>query len=53
MTKLSKPLTTRINRMAHRIGQLHEAALRRELVQRLLDARTAGASFDELNRLFG
>lgn len=51
MQPLTKPLQTRINRLAHRIAMQHEPLIKSELLERLRIAREAGASVQDLARL--
>lgn len=51
MTPLIKPLQSRINRLAHQQALQHEKRIKAELVARLQNARTAGASLDDLTRM--
>jgi len=48
---LTKPLQSRINRLAHRIAMQQEPHIKSELLERLQNARNAGASFEVLTRL--
>lgn len=48
MQPLTKPLQSRINRLAHRQALEHEQRIKSELVVQLLKARTDGASVVEL-----
>ena len=48
MQPLTKPLQSRINRLAHRQALGLEQRIKSELVAQLLKARTDGASFEVL-----
>lgn len=48
MQPLTKPLQSRINRLAHRQAVEHENRIKSELVAQLLKARTDGATFEVL-----
>lgn len=48
---LTKPLQSRINRLAHRQALEHESRIKQELTQRLQQARTDGASFEVLTQI--
>jgi hypothetical protein len=51
MNPLTKPLQSRINRLAHRQALQHEQRIKSELTARLQTARTDGASLEVLTRL--
>lgn len=51
MQPLTKPLQTRINRLAHRFATQQEPRIKSELIEQLQAARKAGASFDDLTRM--
>lgn len=51
MKPLTKPLQTRVNRLAHRIATQQEPRIKSELIERLQTARKGGASFDDLTRI--
>lgn len=51
MQPLTKPLQTRVNRLAHRIATQQEPRIKYELIERLQTARKGGASFDDLTRM--
>ena len=51
MKPLTKPLQTRINRLAHRFAAQHEPRIKSELIEQLQTAHKAGASFDDLTRM--
>jgi hypothetical protein len=51
MNRLTKPLQSRINRLAHRQALQHEQRIKTELMERLQNARKGGASFEVLTRL--
>ena len=45
---LTKPMQSRVNRLAHRQALQHEQLIKSELTAQLVKARTDGASFDAL-----
>lgn len=51
MQLLTKPLQTRVNRLAHRIATQQEPRIKSELIERLQTACKGGASFDDLTRM--
>lgn len=51
MQPLTKPIQSRINRLAHRQALEHENRIKSELMAQLLKARTDGASFDVLTAM--
>ena len=51
MQPLTKPLQTRVNRLAHRFATQQEPRIKSELIERLQTARKGGASFDDLTRM--
>lgn len=51
MKLLTKPLQTRINRLAHRIATQQEPRIKSELIEQLQAARKAGATLDDLSKL--
>lgn len=51
MRPLSKPLQTRINRLAHRFAAQQEPRIKSELIEQLQAARKAGATLDDLSKL--
>jgi len=51
MNPLTKPIQSRINRLAHRQALQHEQRIKSELMERLQNARTDGASLEVLTRL--
>lgn len=48
---LTKPLQSRINRLAHRQALEHEQRIKSDLVAQLLKARTDGASFEAMTAM--
>ena len=51
MQPLTKPLQTRINRLAHRIATQQEPRIKSELIEQLQAARRDGATLDDLSKL--
>jgi|GEM_PF-4861364 len=51
MKPLTKPLQTRVNRLAHRFAAQQESRIKSELLERLRAAREAGATLDDLSKL--
>lgn len=51
MKPLTKPLQTRINRLAHRIATQQEPRIKSELIEQLQAARKTGATLDDLSKL--
>lgn len=51
MNPLTKPLQSRINRLAHRQALQHESRIKSELMERLQIARETGATFEVLTRI--
>jgi hypothetical protein len=51
MQPLTKPLQSRINRLAHRFASQQEQIIKSELQGQLQTARKGGASFDDLTRM--
>lgn len=51
MQPFTKPLQTRINRLAHSFAAQQEPRIKSELIEQLQAARKAGASFDDLTRM--
>lgn len=51
MQPLTKPIQSRINRLAHRQALEHESRIKSELTAQLLKARTDGASLDDLTAM--
>ena len=51
MQPLTKPLQSRINRLAHRFATQQEQIIKSELLGQLQTARKDGASFEVLTRL--
>lgn len=51
MQPLTKPIQSRINRLAHRQALEHEQRIKSELTEQLLKARTNGASFEVLTAM--
>ncbi|MDO9013562.1 MAG: hypothetical protein Q7U84_02140 [Polynucleobacter sp.] len=48
---LTKPLQTRINRLAHRFATQQEPRIKSELIEQLQAARRDGATLDDLSKL--
>ena len=51
MQPLTKPLQTRINRLAHRFAAQQEPRIKSELIEQLQAARKDGATLDVLSKL--
>lgn len=51
MQTLSKPIQSRVNRLAHKQAFEHERRIKLELTTQLLKARDDGASYDDLTAL--
>lgn len=51
MKPLTKPLQTRVNRLAHRFATQQEPRIKSELIEQLRAARKAGATLDDLTRM--
>ena len=51
MKPFSKPLQTRINRLAHRFATQQEPRIKSELIEQLQAARKDGATLDDLSKL--
>lgn len=51
MQPLSKPLQTRVNRLAHRFAAQQESRIKSELIEQLQAARKNGATLDDLTRM--
>lgn len=51
MQPLTKPLQTRINRLAHRFAAQQEPRIKSKLIEQLQAARRDGATLDDLSKL--
>lgn len=51
MQQLTKPIQSRINRLAHRQALEQEQRIKAELMAQLLKARTDGASFEDMTAM--
>lgn len=51
MKPLTKPIQTRVNRLAHRIATQQEPRIKSELIMQLQAARKDGATLDDLSKL--